>query len=267
MIKDLVIQAKNFPYHCFEYIELEELRPLLIIDEKEYLLFVQPEKHRLNLYWGADSSRAVGEGLTKVITHPVIQAEKPKPLYIEFVPCEFMAVFEEAGFVIDSEFCDYWLTNLPQIHFAEPDNKIRRMEENEYSQVGAITRKCREFSRGFHGETDEYVKEWFNTENSQILIAEVDDKVVGACFMNLYGFDSLNGPIAWLRELAVDPDYQSKGIGRALAITGLKWGQEMQAQKSFLSCDVENYRASRLYETLGYQKKAGRGQINMLKTW
>ncbi len=38
---------------------------------------------------------------------------------------------------------------------------------------------------------------------------------------------------------------------------------ENGAVRSFLSCDIENTKAIKIYEGLGYRRKTGRGQINM----
>ncbi|SDY92721.1 Acetyltransferase (GNAT) family protein [Evansella caseinilytica] len=43
------------------------------------------------------------------------------------------------------------------------------------------------------------------------------------------------------------------------------WGKRNNASRSFLACDIDNSRAIKLYEGLGFERKAKRGQINMAK--
>ena len=93
--------------------------------------------------------------------------------------------------------------------------------------------------------------------------AEHDGNIVGVGYFVLYGFDTEKGTVLWVRELAVDPKYQSKGIGRELILQGIAWGKENGAKRSFLACDAENYNAIKLYESLDYSRSVERGQINM----
>lgn len=87
------------------------------------------------------------------------------------------------------------------------------------------------------------------------------------CCVGLYGFESEKGTVLWIREIAVRPQYQKKGIGRLLLEHAILWGQENNAKRSFLACDAENYNAIRLYESFGYRKEDERGQINMEKVY
>lgn len=140
---------------------------------------------------------------------------------------------------------------------------IRVLNENEIKAASEVTISCTGYSRGFIGQSEDVIREWLDTENSQLFVAEVDENIVGLCFVILYGFDSEKGTILWIRELVVNPNHQSNGIGRQMIVHGINWGVENGAKRSFLACDAENYKAIKLYEKLGYRKKDGRGQINM----
>lgn len=63
----------------------------------------------------------------------------------------------------------------------------------------------------------------------------------------------------------MEPKYHSRGIGKELIYSGLKWGIENGAMLSFLACDTENYSGIKVYESFGYKKKDGESQINMDK--
>jgi len=51
--------------------------------------------------------------------------------------------------------------------------------------------------------------------------------------------------------------------GFHLLAYAINWGVKNGAVRSFLLCDAENVKAIRLYEGLGYERRPGRGQINM----
>lgn len=109
------------------------------------------------------------------------------------------------------------------------------------------------------------MKEWNESEDSHIFVAEVDNEVIGICCISLYGFDSEKGIVLWMREVAVKPRYHSQKIGLNLVAFAINWGKRNGAVRSFLACDADNVKAIKLYEGLGYERKTKRGQINMEK--
>jgi mycothiol synthase len=52
--------------------------------------------------------------------------------------------------------------------------------------------------------------------------------------------------------IAVDPDYQGRGLGRALIVDGLRRLEKSGAERGFLYVDADNQRALRLYRRLGF---------------
>lgn len=173
---------------------------------------------------------------------------------------------EDNGFIITNEWIDFWNNDLTTICLEQSNSIwIRRIKENEYQVASEITKSCKDYSRGFKGESSEWIKEWNESENSCIFVAEKNDEVIGICCVSLYGFESEKGVVLWLREVAVNPKYHSQKIGLNLVIFAINWGKINGAVRSFLACDIENRKAIKLYEGLGYQRKAKRGQINMEK--
>ena len=143
------------------------------------------------------------------------------------------------------------------------ESNIRPIEMNEISLASAITKSCKGLSRGFNGEEQETLEEWINDDDNTILGAIVDEKIIGICMMGTY--KSNKEKVAWLRELAVHPNYQNRGIGRSLIQYGLDWAIGRGATQSFLATDVENDNAIYLYTKHGYVKQDGRGEIVMGK--
>lgn len=79
---------------------------------------------------------------------------------------------------------------------------------SEFASDCELKRSCSGYSSGFAGQSDEIIGEWYKTENARLLVVEENDTIVGLCFVMIYGFDSENGTVLWIRELTVDPRYQ-----------------------------------------------------------
>lgn len=259
---------KKYKYTSLEYIDEEDIKDAKVIHQDENSVFLYKEmEDKVELFWGADSKEGFTQGLN--CFESLIEENKisGKRIYIKFIPEEFISYLEKKGFKVIAEFVDFWNRDIETISINEYDtSNIRRLKEGEYSLAGQITRNCIGYSREFTGEDDEWIKEWNESSNSSIFIAEKEGKMTGICCVNLYGFESDKGIILWIREIAVDPQYQGQGIGRSLLTYAIKWGRENGAKRSFLACDAENYSGIKLYESLGYVRAEGRGEIRMQKT-
>ncbi|WP_425446633.1 GNAT family N-acetyltransferase [Dethiothermospora halolimnae] len=237
-----------------------------ILEEQEYIFMIKEEENQFHIHWAAETKKDFFYGLEKSLKLIEKNNTNEKRIYIEFIPKEFIKDLEKLGFKINSHFCDFWLEDIKRIKVHRPlFGDIRLMKEEEYREVAAVTRSCKGLSRGFNGEKDIFAKEWIQNENSSIVVAESDNKIVGVCFMNVYGFEGDKGPVAWVREVAVHPNYQGKGIGYSLIYYGLNWGKERGAIRSFLAVDSINYNAIKLYEKIGYKKEDGSEEISMVK--
>jgi predicted N-acetyltransferase YhbS len=276
-MEKILESLEKYKYNSLQYVALEDIADAKICMNTEDNLFLYQKsncskelywtsksKENIQLHWAAQSKKSFFEGLNKTINH-IRQTElETEMLYIEFIPEEFLNELADGGFKIASEWVDFWKRdlNLATIELRK-HLSIRPLEKNEIQAVSKVTRSCAEYSRGFTGESEEVMKEWFEKENSCLLVAELDGNIVGVGYFVLYGFDSEKGTVLWVRELAVDPAYQSKGIGRELISHGILWGRNNGAKRSFLACDAENYNAIKLYESLEYSRNNERGQINM----
>ncbi|WP_130807183.1 GNAT family N-acetyltransferase [Senegalia massiliensis] len=110
---------------------------------------------------------------------------------------------------------------------------IRRIKKNEYQTASEVTKSCKDYSRGYRGETAEWIKEWNESENSYIFVAEMNNEIIGICCISLYGFESEKGINLWLREVEVKPSYHSKKIGLSLIAFAINWGNRNDAVRSF----------------------------------
>lgn len=268
-MEELFKKCKNHKFNCLQYVDLEDLCEFdlsNIIDTDDYTIFIKEDSRQYHLFWGAETKKDFINGVEKAVDKIMSYKNSQKRIFIEFVLSEFVDSMREIGFNIVSEWVDYFLHDLQQMtipHSKYPS--IRHIKEDEYSEASYVTKQCIGFSREFYGEDMQTLKKWNSDKNSCILVAHDDVKIVGICMMNIYGHESEKGSVAWLRELAVCPDYQGKSIGYSLILEGLRWGKSNGAARSFLAVDNENYNAVKLYEALGYKRNVNRGQINMAK--
>lgn len=268
-MQSILERASHFPYHSFLYEQPSKFET--VIDLGAFLGVAeidQPHKGlRIRLFWAANTEEDLMNGLAETIRRLTSQY-RSYHLFLEHIPVEFLPALEMTGYLVVSEWVDFWIDDIRELEWELAcDATIRPVRPEEYRIVADVTQSCRGLSREFYGESDAAaVKEWDDDHDTEIFVAEVAGEIIGACFMAHYGFDHPKGSVAWLRELAVDPRYQQQGIGWALAVSGLQWGKSRGAKRSFLATDVENEPAIRLYQALGYRQKEGRGQINVVKT-
>ena len=89
------------------------------------------------------------------------------------------------------------------------------------------------------------------TPSSRFRVAAVDERVVG------YAVSGRAGTRGFLQRLAVDPDHQRAGIGRALALDGLRWMKRRGVERAMVNTQENNDGALALYEHLGFRLQPG----------
>jgi len=267
-MESILNKAKQLKYNSLEYVDEEEIYDSKIcIQEENCIIFFKELEDKIKLFWASNTKEDFFIGLKAVEDFMIKNMMDTEKLYIEFVPEDFLEGMYGKGYKIYSEYVDFWSYDIDNLEICQKENTyIRVLKSAEYESATDVTKFCRGNSRGFEGETSEWIKEWHESDDSQVFVAQLDGVVVGICCVGLYGFESENGIIVlWIREIAVRPQYQRQGIGRLLLENAILWGQQNNAKRSFLACDVENYNAIRLYERFGYKRKDERGQINMEK--
>lgn len=101
-------------------------------------------------------------------------------------------------------------------------------------------------------ELQVYVKNLGKEDNDHILIAEADDKIVGAVWVRImddYGHIDDETPSL---IISVEKEYRGKGIGRSLLSSMLSLLSKYGYKAVSLSCQKENYAVS-LYKSLGFE--------------
>jgi mycothiol synthase len=88
---------------------------------------------------------------------------------------------------------------------------------------------------------------WFDPDG--FLLHEVDGVLVGSCWTKVHAEDP---PIGEIYVISVDPDYQGKGLGRALVLAGLAHLSGLGIVHGMLYVDAANTPAVALYKRLGF---------------
>ena len=101
-------------------------------------------------------------------------------------------------------------------------------------------------------ELQVYVENLGKEKDDHILIAEADDKIVGAVWVRImddYGHIDDETPSL---IISVEKEYRGKGIGRSLLSSMLSLLSKYGYKAVPLSCQKENYAVS-LYKSLGFE--------------
>jgi ribosomal protein S18 acetylase RimI-like enzyme len=70
-----------------------------------------------------------------------------------------------------------------------------------------------------------------------------------------YAVTGLSGNQGYLQRLAVHPDHRRAGLGRALAIDGLRWLKRKAVSEAVVNTQLGNDAALRLYLSLGFREE------------
>lgn len=90
---------------------------------------------------------------------------------------------------------------------------------------------------------------WFDPEG--FLLHEVDGRIAGFCWTKVHREPSAGG-IGEIYVIGVDPDFQGRGLGRALTLVGLDHMAERGIPVGMLYVEAANVAALALYRSLGF---------------
>jgi ribosomal protein S18 acetylase RimI-like enzyme len=246
------------------YIDYSEVSGYQVVLENENVILLHGYHREAKCYeyhWAANSSG----GLLSSINMDT-------QCLVTFIPHDWIEVFEKSGFVVRNAWHDYFMNSLDAIQDMGPSEFLNEAESEAASEV---TMTCAGQSRGFTGQTSAWIREWlYNSElesmesgiwNKVILIARnVSNEIVGIICTGTYSHESEKGAIAWIREIAVKPEYQGRGIARKLITQALAYCKAHGAKRAFLAADECNSYAIHLYESIGFIAGEDSSQIDMI---
>jgi len=258
-----IIKASATSFRCsaLNYIEYDNVADytLQINNDSLILMFGYNREAKIHEYiWAANE--------VNVLIHSL---KYNGEYFLSFIPREWIASLESAGLQIRNAWHDYYLRNLNEKEF-KITSKYDFLKLSEINKASKITIQCKGQSRGFTGQTTKWFNAWLNSsdiKDTAVLVNRTDDnEISGLVCVGLYGHNSDSGPIVWIREAAVSPEHQNKGIGRLLVSQALQYGREKGAKKAFLAVDEDNTSAIGLYESLGFTASDENSEITMIKT-
>ncbi len=134
---------------------------------------------------------------------------------------------------------------------------IRKADLSDLSSLGRLFNNY----RIFYGQVSDidssikFLQQRMSKEESVIFVSERRKREISG-FVQLYpSFSSVSIKRTWiLNDLFVDENHRKKGIGEALMKTAENHVRTSGARGLTLATAVDNDKAQRLYEKLGYQK-------------
>ena len=198
--------------------------------------------------------------------------EKYNGFMMTFVDDGVAKSLKNQGFEIFGVWRDYFNEDIAA--YGETEG-FTPLTEDGYGRASEITLACKNQSRGFMGQTPEWIAGWMKNANQKpgeddirdatILTHSEDGKIEGIICLGIYGHESERGATLWIRELAVHPDYQRRGIATKLLRQGLGYGAAHGAKRAFLAADELNTGALNLYERLGFVRDGNEHETALYK--
>jgi ribosomal-protein-alanine N-acetyltransferase len=107
----------------------------------------------------------------------------------------------------------------------------------------------------YSDEIGEYADKVERGDAIGILVCEEAGGIAGYIVVEVDGKNTDRFDVKWGRivSLAVDPDYQAKGIGKSLVSRGLEWLSEREVEYVEVLTDQNNVAAQRVYESCGFR--------------
>ena len=138
---------------------------------------------------------------------------------------------------------------------------IRKMREDEYELLDDFLYEAIFIPKGVEKPSKEiiknkelqvYVKDFGNMAHDYCLVAEYNNKVIGACWTRImedYGHVDNNTPSF---AISLYEEYRGKGIGTKLMVKMLEFLREKGYKQASLAVQKENY-AVKMYKNVGFE--------------
>ncbi|MBI9011344.1 MAG: GNAT family N-acetyltransferase [Clostridiales bacterium] len=253
-------KCTSLSYTSMKYTGYQDIKDYIIVEENDYiiLLFGYNVEQKMNEYHYAASD------VYDLLKH----IDKHKAL-LSFIPKEWVEILKDNEFELYAKWNDFVNRKLSIDETITYD--ILPVEKSD--EASLVTLSCKDMSRGFSGQTTEWMTKWINgsleslssARDSNVLYIQEDNQLVGIVCVAVYAHDSEKGPILWIREIAVKNDYQNLGYGKSLIKMAIQYGLDKGAVRGFLAADETNEHAIKLYNQFGFISNEDEQQIDMIR--
>lgn len=254
----------SYAFSSMKYLEYDDVSNYDIEIEQDDIIILFGFNREADCYeyhWAANNSESL-----------LHQINLNKNFLIPFIPHEWVKLLEQSGLKVRSAWQDYFMKNIEPI---ESDNPIDFLSMDECLEASDVTMACKGQSRGFTGQTADWVCEWLTgsqdsdsdtgVRNNAILVERTtNNEIAGIVCTGTYAHNSEKGAIVWIREVAVKPEFQNKGIARKLILQAITYGKAKGATRAFLAADECNTGALHLYTSIGFVTGEDESQIDMI---
>jgi GNAT superfamily N-acetyltransferase len=260
-------QLKNYKYSSLEYTEYEDISDYEVTCSNNQVILIfgyNLESEIYEFHWATNNVSILISELNK---------SKEKKVLITFIPTEWIEEFKKNKFDMYAIFNDYFNNDIYKS--LEPLEAIEFLKECDCEEASEVTRSCRDQSRGFSGQSKEWLKEWIKGvepnavrsggKDSAVLVHRENGNIAGIICVTIYGHHGDNGAVVWVREIAVSNEYQRRGIARKLLNQALFYGKSHGAKRGFLMADECNEHAIRLYESVGFVANKNEAENDMIR--
>lgn len=126
---------------------------------------------------------------------------------------------------------------------------IRAMTLEDYENVHALWMKIKGFAIRSIDDSREGVERFLNRNPGISVVAEEDDKIVGAI---LCGHDGRRG---CMYHVCVDPDYRLKGIGKSMVVFAMEALRKEKINKVSLIAFTQNDIGNAFWKEIAWTKR------------
>jgi len=132
---------------------------------------------------------------------------------------------------------------------------IRKARNEDAEIIVAIIKSMYDNPEIISPITSDYVYDYLKSTNDFLLVAEIEEKIVGLLAYSLRNDLWHAAKCCYIEALAVKKEYRGKGIGTELLKYVLECGKREKFAEVSLTVGKENQRAQELYKKIGLDEE------------